>query len=490
MRTEPPARPPFVLRARLLTPLASGGTRFEPDAAVAVDAAGLISYAGAWSGWGGASPDARSGGRAPASSGGGGAGGPGGGAPPAGPPIVDLRPLLVMPGLVDLHAHLPQLPHAGLGAGLHLLDWLDRYIYPLERAFDGPAAARLAPAAYAAMAAAGTTTVVIYGAAWAASMDEAFRAAEEHGIRFVGGRVMMDRICYRDTPPDRRLGEELEESAGLCERWHGRDAGRLAYAFTPRFAVSCTAELLRQSAALARSTGAYWQTHLSEDRTELAEVAELFPDARDYLDVYDRAGGLGPHAIMAHAIHLSERELARLVETGTRVAHCPESNLFLASGAMRFARYRAAGLAVGLGSDVAAGPTLSLWSVMRAAAYTHDLLRATSASGEGTHGGGGPAAIGPLDWLATATLGGARALGLEDRIGSVEAGREADLIAVDAGLTAPVPGLDVDEPEDIVSRLVFRSDPRMVRAAWVRGRRLPGGRDQAAGGGRPGGPRA
>jgi guanine deaminase len=386
---------------------------------------------------------------------------------------LDLRPLVLLPGLVDLHAHLPQLPNAGLGAGLHLLGWLERYIYPLERAFDGPTAAHLAPLAFERMVKLGTTTAVLYGAAWATSMDETFRAAEAHGIRLVAGRVMMDRICYRDTPPDRRLEVELDESAELCERWHGRDDGRLSYAFTPRFAVSCTAELLRESAALAHATGAYWQTHLSEDRGELAEVASLFPEARDYLDVYDRAGGLGPRAIMAHAIHLSEREIGRLTETGTVVAHCPESNLFLASGAMPLARYRAAALEIGLGSDVAAGPSLSLFSVMRAGAYTHDLLRVTAETDAGER----PAPIRPLDWLALATLGGARALGMADRIGTLEPGKDADMIAVDPRLAAPLPGLDLDDPDELMSRLIFRAHPEMVRAAWVRGRLLPAERD-------------
>ena len=453
--TLPPRNGPFALRARVLTPLASGGTRFLPDGVVEVDAAGRIAFVGEHARWASAA-SARAGGD--------------GHRPDH---LVDLRPWLVLPGLVDLHAHLPQLPNAGLGAGLHLLDWLERYIYPLERTFDAPTAARLAPAAFERMASLGTTTAVIYGAAWAPSMDEAFRAAEAHGLRLVGGRVMMDRVTYRETPAAERLDVELAESAALCERWHGRDDGRLQYAFTPRFAVSCTADLLRESAALARTTGAYWQTHLSEDRPELSEVAARFPEARDYLDVYDRAGGLGPRAIMAHAIHLSGRELARLVETRTRVAHCPESNLFLASGAMRLAAYREAGLVVGLGSDVAAGPTLSLFSVMRAGAYTHDLLRVTA---EGGADRGRPAPIAPLDWLTIATLEGARALGLEDRVGTLEAGREADLIAVDAGLTAPLPGLDADEPDELMSRLIFRAHPDMVRAAWVRGRRLPDGR--------------
>ncbi len=443
----PPARGPFALRARVLTPLASGGTRYLPDGVVEVDDLGRIAAVVPWSLWA-AQP---------------------GPADTASPALLDIRPLLLLPGLVDLHAHLPQLPNAALGAGLHLLTWLDRYIYPLERGFDRATAARLAPAAFARMARLGTTTALVYGAAWGPSMDEVFRAAEAHGIRLVGGRVMMDRITYRDTPPERLLDVELAESAELCERWHGRDDGRLGYAFTPRFAISCSAELLRESAALARAAGAYWQTHLSEDRGELDAVARLFPAARDYLDVYDRAGGLGPRTIMAHAIYLSEREVARMAETGTRIAHCPESNLFLASGAMPLARYRAAGLVVGIGSDVAGGPSLSLFSVMRAGAYAHDLVRVLAEADRAARA----APVTPLDWLAIATLDGARALGLEERIGSLEAGKEADLVAVDPRLTAPLPGLDLDEPEELMSRLIFSPHPDMVRAAWVRGRLLP-----------------
>jgi guanine deaminase len=326
------------------------------------------------------------------------------------------------------------------------------------------------------MASLGTTTVVLHGAAWAPSLDETFRAAEAHGIRLVAGRVMMDRITYRDTPPDRRLALELGESATLCERWHGRDDGRLSYAFTPRFAVSCSDDLLRESASLAKAAGAYWQTHLSEDPGELAEVAELFPAARDYLDVYDRAGGLGPRAILAHAIHLSEREIGRLAETGSVVAHCPESNLFLGSGVMPLARYRDAGVVVGLGSDVAAGPTLSLFSVMRAGAYAAGTLRSRARTGTGRAAGGG--ALSPLEWLALGTLGGAQALGMGTQIGSLEPGKEADMIALDPRLTAPLPGIDADDPVELAGRIVFRPHPDMVRAAWVRGRRLEDGRGE------------
>ncbi len=423
----------------MLTPLGGGGTRYLRDGVVEVDAAGRIRRVSEWGAW--AAEREREGRDGP----------------------VDLRPWLALPGMVDLHAHLPQFPNAGVGAGLDLLTWLKRYIYPLERDFDVAAAERLAPAAFRAFAATGTTTVVLYGAVYQASVEASFRAAEAHGIRAVIGKVLMDRFTYDPSPPRPLREVSLRESADLCARWHGRDGGRLRYAFSPRFAVSCSAEILRESAALAAATGAHWQTHLAEDRDELAEVARLFPEARDYLDVYDRAGALGPRTLLAHAIHLSEREVARLAESGARVAHCPASNLFLASGLMPLARYREAGIVVGLGSDVAAGPEASLFSVMRAGAYTQNALHATGHRG---------AALGPLDWLRLATLEGARALGIDDAIGSIESGKEADLIVLDPRLTAPPRGEDDAEPDELASRLVFRAHPEMVRGAWVRGRRL------------------
>ena len=436
-----PLRPPFAIRARLLTPHAHGGIRWEDDVVIRVDERGAI---------GSISQPSQEAMEAEA--------------------VVDLRPWVVMPGLIDLHAHLPQLPNAGVGAGLHLLAWLERYIFPLEREFDEATADRVAPAAFRAFARAGTTTVVAYGAIWQPSLDACFRAAEGHGIRAVLGKVMMDRLSYDvERQPQEVLELSARQSMELCQRWHGADDGRLSYAFSPRFAVSCSAEMLAESARLAGETGAYWQTHLSEDVNELAEVARLFPDAADYTDVYDRAGGLRPGAILAHAVHLSDREVGRLVESGAAIAHCPASNLFLASGAMPLGRYQQAGLIIGLGSDVAAGPDVSLFSVMRAGAYTQNVLHAL---GMAAH-----PALPPTEWLRLATLGGARGLGLEDRIGSVEAGKEADLIVVDPATTLPLgdagnPSAH-DGPDEILSRLIYRIQPDTVRGAWVRGRLLP-----------------
>ena len=424
----------------MLTPLAAGGTLDEPDGLLVVDAAGRIAFVG-----------------------------PAAARPAEAATAIDLRPWVLLPGMVDLHAHLPQVPNAGVGFALDLLTWLDRLTFPTERSWADPAVAeRLAPVIFEAFAASGTTTVLAYGVVYEAAMDTAFRAAEAHGIRAILGKVMMDRVTYDSTiDPTAILERSLRESADLITRWHGADDGRLGYAVTPRFAVSCTVEMLRESASLARATGTWWQTHVSEDPGEIAEVGRLFPDARDYVDVYDAVGGLGQRTVLAHAIHLSDRELARLVETGTHVAHCPASNLFIGAGVMPLARYLASGLSVGLGSDVSGGPEASIFSVMRSAAYAQ-MARRSLVGDEG-------AILHPIDWLRMGTFDGARALGLDDRIGSLEAGKEADVIAVDPAYIAPLEGQTVDDDAlDLASRLIFRAHPDMVRGAWVRGRRLEG----------------
>jgi guanine deaminase len=442
---ELPKRPPFALRARIISPLGEGGMRHEPDGLIRVGADGRIIDV------------------MPASD-----------RPDAVEAAIDLRPWLILPGLVDLHAHLPQIPNAGVGFGLTLLDWLRRYVFPLEHDFDEAAAERIAPAAFRAFASAGTTTVLLYGALWEPSLDASFRAAEAHGIRATIGKVMMDRFTYDDDDrtPAETLELSLRQSADLCDRWHLRDGGRLRYAFTPRFAVTCTAELLKESARLAAQAGALWQTHIAEDAGEIAEVQRLFPEATDYLDVYDRASALGPDAVLAHAVHLSDREVARLAESGARVAHCPASNLFLASGMMPLARYLDAGIGVGLGSDVAGGPDLSIFGAMRIGAYAQVARRRTGLDDRPV--------LDPLAWLRLGTLEGARALGQADEIGSLEPGKDADLIVVDPAITDPLgeatgpEAWNPTDPEELVSRLIFRTHPDMVRGAWVRGRRLEG----------------
>jgi len=276
-------------------------------------------------------------------------------------------------------------------------------------------------------------------------------------------------VTYDDrTPPGQILDNAIRASGELCERWHGAADGRLRYAFTPRFAVSCTADMLRESAALAEHYDATWQTHLSEDAREMATVAEHFPGAIDYLDVYDQAGGLGRKALFAHSIHLSDREVARMVETDSAVAHCPVSNMFIRSGVMPLGRFLDEGLRVGLGTDVAGAPELSVITQMRLGFFQHN-SRAVVAGDDAP-------VPDPLEWIRLGTLGGARALGLDHLIGSLEPGKEADLIAVDPELGRPPAAEACRGVDEVASRLIFRERAGMVRSAWVRGRRLEGPR--------------
>jgi guanine deaminase len=439
-----PAKPPFAVRARAVTPLTSGGFLDEHDALIVIDPGGSIGWIGAAAA-----------------------------APPAPSDIIDVRPWVALPGLVDLHAHLPQLPISGLGFGMRVMTWLDELMIPVERAFDGGASRRLSPAYFREFAAAGTTTVCLYSSVGADATDAAFEAAEQHGMRVVLGQPLMDLWRYDTEIPDSQVIDvRLRQAAELCRKWHGRDRGRIMYAFTPRGAMGCSARLIEESARLADQTGAYWQTHLSEDVAEAAAGVQAHPTAQDPLDIYDRAGGLGPRSILAHAVYVSDRELARIAETQSVIAHCP-SNVWLGGGVMRLARYRELGLTVGLGSDAGGSMGLSMWIAMQLGAISQNSRAILLGDAEADRRG----RLAPAQWLELASLAGARALGLGDRIGSLETGKEADFILVDPALTAPVaggggPGIDATEP--LLSRLIFRQHPAMVRGSWVRGRRLSG----------------
>jgi guanine deaminase len=223
--------------------------------------------------------------------------------------------------------------------------------------------------------------------------------------------------------------------------------------------------MLRESARLARDLDAYWQTHVAEDPDEIAAVHDMFPEATDYLDVYDRAGGLGPKTIFAHAVHLDDRALGRLIGSGSHIAHCP-SNIFGGGGLLDLGRYLEAGASVGLASDVGGCTDLSMfkamelgWLAQAARGRFHDRARLVKD---------------PVRWLHLATLGGARCLGLSDRIGSLEVGKDADLIAVDTSLLPVAPLADVTDPLVLLELMIFRNRPDMVRAAWVRGLKLDG----------------
>lgn len=372
---------------------------------------------------------------------------------------------VILPGLVDIHAHLPQYPAVARREG-SLLPWLQRHIFPLEREFNAATARKLAPSFFESLARHGTTCAVLYAAIYEESCDEAFQAAEASGMRITLGKVMMDEGSYGDLPKDKILDVSLAQSERLCRKWHGRNGGLLSYAFSPRFAVTCSREMMTEAAILAKKFDAYIQTHLSENHDEIAAVRARFPNCPTYTDVYESCGLLGDRSILGHCIHLSDPEIALLAENRAVVAHCPTSNFFLNSGIMPLDRLQDAGLRIGLGSDVAGGPELNLWQVMRSTIeaqqarsfYESDVRVPT-----------------PADVFFLATLGGAEGLGLQDSIGSLDVAKDADLVIID-----PTQCLSVKKASrntladlsaaDILSLLVYRGGPHAVTETLVRGR--------------------
>jgi guanine deaminase len=370
----------------------------------------------------------------------------------------------VFPGLIDVHAHVPQYPAVARGTS-ELLPWLRQYIFPLEKEFTGPRGRREGPAFLAELARHGTTTAMLYTAIFEDSCDATFQAAAEKGLRLIMGKMMMDVGSYGSHQPSKILSISVAETERLIKKWHGANEGLIEYAVSPRFAVSCSDKLMRSAAELAQQHGTYVQTHLAENREEIEKVRHLFPHAVDYTDVYAQCGLLGPKTMLGHAIHLSPREREAIAATGASIAHCPTANLFLRSGILALDTVRAAGIRVGLGSDVAAGAELNLWRVMRAA------IEAQTARSFYEPGVPVPS---PAEALHLATQGAANALGKGRIIGSFDIGKEADLTIMDLGAMLPYrkssKGTNDLTAEDVVSLCIYRGGPEAVVETFVRGR--------------------
>jgi guanine deaminase len=373
-------------------------------------------------------------------------------AAPADCAVAVTRPGAVwLPGFVDTHVHFPQTRVLGSASG-PLLDWLATSVFPEEARFvDRAYAAAVAEEFCAALVRHGTTCASVYSSSDPGATEVLFAALDRAGLRGQVGLTLMDR----GAPTAVLLAAEpaLAACEALAARWHGHDDERLAFCVTPRFALSCTPALLRGAAALADRLDLPVQTHLSENHAELAATAAAFPASADYLAVYADHGLLGPRALFAHCVHLSDGEWDALAAHDCAVSHCPDSNFFLGSGVMPLGAALTRDLRVGLGTDVGAGRTFSLRRVV-ASAYDAALL-----SG---------AAITPEGLLWHATLGGARALRLDDRVGRVAPGFEADLVACD------LPA-HVETRAALFDALAFRRDDAAVGAVYVRGRCLRGG---------------
>ncbi|MEG3148952.1 guanine deaminase [Sphingomonas sp. ZT3P38] len=323
---------------------------------------------------------------------------------------------LIVPGFVDTHIHYPQTDRIA-AHGAQLLEWLERHIFPAEAAFaDRAHADEVAGFFLDELLRNGTTSALVFATVHAASVDALFEAALARDMRIVSGKVLMDLgpASLHDSPESGRA-----ESEALIARWRGR--GRLGYAVTPRFALtSSDAQLAGAGALVAAHPDVLMHTHLAENTGEIAAVAARFPTARDYLDVYDRFGLVGPRSVFAHCVHLDDRALVRMGAAGASIAFCPTSNLFLGSGLFDLTRADAHGVKTGMGTDVGAGTSFSLLATL-GEAYKVGQLRGQS--------------LDPFRALHLATAGGARALGLGDRIGGLQPGQEADFVVLDCAAT-------------------------------------------------------
>lgn len=376
---------------------------------------------------------------------------------------LDRRGMAIFPGLIDCHTHLPQYSAVARGES-ELLPWLRQHIFPVERDFTGPRARAEAPQFFHELVRNGTTTVMAYAATYEDSCDIGFEAAKDSGIRAIIGKMMMDIGSYGQLQPKKVLSISLLESERLCRKWHRTENGRLEYAFSPRLAVTCSEKMMRGAAELAARLEAYLQTHLAENREELEKVRHLYLGARDYTHVYEKCGVLTSHTVLSNCIHLNQREIAAIAAAQSSVAHCPSSNLFLGSGLMKLDQLLKAGISVGLGSDVAGGPELNMWQVMRAAI---EVQKARSAYEPNLR------PLRPSEALFLATHGGARALGKANIIGTLDAGKEADLTIVDLRALLPYEnheGITKLVPEDVVALCIYRGGPHANLETYVRGR--------------------
>ena len=375
--------------------------------------------------------------------------------PSVGPdvPVHDWRGRLVVPGFVDTHVHYPQVDVIA-SHGAQLLDWLERYTFPAEQRFADPAHAADAAAFFLdRLLENGTTTASVFCTVHAGSADAFFAEAARRGLLMLAGKSMMDRnapVGLRDTAES-----AYADSRALIERWHGH--GRLRYAITPRFAASSTeAQLALAGRLAAEHPTVHIQSHVAENRDEVDWVARLFPQRRSYLDVYDHHGLLRERAVYAHCIWLDDTDRARLAAAGTAAAFCPTSNLFIGSGLYDLRQALAAGHRVGLGSDVGAGTGYSMLRTLGEAYKVQQLL------GTSLH---------PAYALYLATLGGARALYLDDRIGSLVPGRDADLAVLDPAATPLLARRTTlrDDPLDAIFALTALGDDRAIAATYAAG---------------------
>ncbi len=375
-------------------------------------------------------------------------------------PITEYPGRLIMPGFIDTHIHYPQTEMIA-AYGEQLLEWLNQYTFPTETKFKDKAYAYgVAEVFLDELLRNGTTTALVFASVFPQSVDAFFEAAERRNLCMIAGKVMMDRnapdsIC--DTAES-----SYQETKTLIQKWHKQ--GRLRYAVTPRFAITSTDKQLQLAGKLLEEfPDVYLHTHLSENMDEVAWVKQLFPDRKGYLDTYDQAGLVKQRSVFAHGVQLTDKEFQRLSEAQSAIAFCPTSNLFLGSGLFKIEQAKSADypVKVGLGTDVGAGTSFSILQTANEAYKVAQLRRQK---------------LSPFKALFLATLGGARALCLDDTLGNFDVGKAADFIVLDPRATplmafrnSPDIPSSLQELADRTFSLIMMGDDRVIQATYILG---------------------
>lgn len=365
--------------------------------------------------------------------------------------VIDGAGCAVLPGFVQTHLHLCQTLFRGAADDLSLIDWLRKRVWPMEAAHTAESIRASARLSIAELIKGGTTCALTMETV--RHTEEVLRVVEETGFRATVGKCMMDKGDGVPAGLYENTGESIRESVALIAEWHGRAGGRVRCCFAPRFAISCTSELLSEVSALSRKHQVMIHTHASENKNE-CEIVEGETGLRN-VAYLDSLGISGAHVVLAHCVQLDDEEMATLARTKTNVAHCPSSNLKLGSGVARITEMLSRGISVSLGADGAAcNNRLDMFTEMRTAALLQKVVH-------------GPEALPAKRTLRMATIDGARALGLEREIGSLEAGKRADVIVVDVTQLHSSPRHD-----DVVSALVYSAVAADVRTTIIDGQVL------------------
>ena len=373
--------------------------------------------------------------------------------------IIDMSDKVILPGMTDIHTHLPQYPALGLGKGA-LLQWLDDYIFPLEKKFSNDEYAYNSSINfYSDCIKFGTTTVVAYSNSSFIGTDSAFRAAKDIGIRAFIGMSMMDINAPNDVIHS--TDENIINSTKLINKWHRNNSELLNYILTPRYALVCSEELMRKTAEIASLENIMVQTHLAENREELRNIKKLYPNYESYTEIYDKVGLINDNSILAHCIYLSDNEINLIREKNANIAHCPSSNRYLTSGIFPLDKFKDM-IQVGIGTDVAGGTSLSMLNELKEAIETSKTYKMVEDHSVGV--------FEPEEAIWTSTKLNAKIMGLNMETGDFEIGLSADFVAYN------IKSLQLEPVElnslNISSKLIYLINNRYANNVFIRGKEI------------------